>query len=655
MLPQTWINKCGAMRFIERFLILFLFCGSAWAATPEQLLLSAREAHAKRDEAALQTYARQLHAQNYLLAPYVDYWHMLVRLDRANAVEVRDFLSRYAEYPFSETIRIAWLKQLGRRDEWPLFFEELPRLEANDTAVQCLAVLGVAKRDGDRALAEGKSFWLTAASQPNECDPLFDRMVATGVLTEDEIWQRAHLALELGRVSLAKAALRRLPNMPESSLKYLDRVYENPQRALEKETFTTRTRLGRELNLFAVERVSRSQPELALVHWSKLRSSFSQHEQQALWARMAVHAARQHQPFALEWFGKTGDLVLSEEQVVWKARAALRTRQWPELLKTIDAMPGDMRNEDAWRYWKARALKQAGNMVEANRLLLPLSREHHYYGLLAEEELGDSMSAPPKPYKLSDSEIDAVAKVPGIQRALALYSLDFRWEARKEWNWAIQRFDDKQLLAAAELAFKQDQYDIAINTADKTELVHDFSLRYPTPYRDMMRAYVAENDLDEAWVYGLIRQESRFIDRAKSRVGASGLMQVMPATGKWIARRLGLGDYRHSMIYDTDTNIRFGTHYLRYTMDRAEGQPVIATAAYNAGPGRALRWRPSERMEGEIYAETIPFSETRDYVQKVMSNAYFYAQRLGARMQTLKQRMGQVGGAMTADDEAAKD
>src|SRR5690606_24665047 len=173
--------------------------------------------------------------------------------------------------------------------------------------------------------------------------------------------------------------------------------------------------------------------------------------------------------------------------------------------------------------------------------------------------------------------------------------------------------------------------------------LHDLSLRYPTPYRDMMKDYVRENDLDEAWVYGVIRQESRFISQAKSHAGASGRMQVMPATTTWIVARLGVERLKQSTITQLETNIRFGTHYLRYTLDRMEGQALMATAGYNAGPGRPKRWAAAQPLEGAIYAETIPFTETRDYVKKVMSNAYFYAQRLGTRNLTLKQRLGVVG------------
>lgn len=333
--------------------------------------------------------------------------------------------------------------------------------------------------------------------------------------------------------------------------------------------------------------------------------------------------------------------------MAWKARAALRVKQWETLIQTIDAMPASMRDDTVWRYWYGRALKEKGDIVAANKVLLPISRERTYYGLLAEEELGEIISAPPESYKATPEDILAVQAIPGIQRALELQRLEMRWESRSEWARVLLGLDDRQLIAAAEIAFREGWYDVAINTADKTKLTHDFALRYPTPYREVMENYVRENGLDEAWVYGLIRQESRFMSYAKSGVGATGLMQVMPATAKWIAKRMGIDGYNHGMIGQIDTNIQFGTHYLRYALDRMGGQPLLATAAYNAGPSRALRWAAPDPLEGAIYAETIPFSETRNYVQKVIGNAYFYAHRLGTQVKTVKQRLGTVLGTAT--------
>jgi len=641
------------MRFLRFFsVIVCLFCSPVSADSSQDSFVAARDAYKAKNEAVLANAYARLQLEGYSLVPYVDYWRFLLRFEDASNTEVRDFLDRYAELPFSDRVRAEWLKKLGKRQEWQTFFEEYPRLTSEDVAVSCYALTGRAMQGDEGALAQAMPLWLTATDQPANCDALYDRMAKGGVLAADDIWARVRLALEQGKISVAKSALQRLPQFDAASLKLLDKAYENSQRVLEKKLFSAKTRLGRELNLYALGQVARSQPELALDLWQGMKASYSPEQQRYLWARMALHAARRHDPRALDWFGNAEDTPLDKEQMAWKARAALRDRQWDALLKTITSMPSDIQEEPAWRYWQGRALKEKGQTVAANALLLPLSRDRTYYGLLAEEELGDVIGAPPNSYKASEEQVRAVEGLPGIQRALELFRLDMRWEARNEWIWTTRSFDDTQLIAAAELAFRQEQYDVAINTADKTALTHDFALRYPTPYRDKMRTYARENGLDEAWVYGLIRQESRFISYAKSGVGASGLMQVMPATAKWIAKRIGLSDYQQGMINQVDTNIQFGTHYLRYTLDQAGGQAVVATAAYNAGPSRARRWIAAKPMEGAIYAETIPFSETRNYVQKVTGNAYFYAHQLGTKVQTLKQRLGLITGGAVVPGEA---
>jgi soluble lytic murein transglycosylase len=214
------------------------------------------------------------------------------------------------------------------------------------------------------------------------------------------------------------------------------------------------------------------------------------------------------------------------------------------------------------------------------------------------------------------------------------------------------------LLAAAELARQNSWIDRAINTATRTRQLHDFDLRFLAPYRDTAKIYAKQYGLDEAWVYGLMRQESRFVSQAKSGVGASGLMQIMPATARWIAAKLGLKHFQSGTIHDLDTNMQFGMYYLKTIQQGLDDSAVLATAAYNAGPGRARRWRGDSAMEGAIYAESIPFSETRDYVKKVMYNAVYYARSFGQSNTSLKARLGSIAGDTSTircggDDENA--
>jgi len=320
----------------------------------------------------------------------------------------------------------------------------------------------------------------------------------------------------------------------------------------------------------------------------------------------------------------------------------LRAEDWQAVQRVIGSMGNALQAQPGWRYWRARALQAGGQRVAANAIFLDLSREHHYYGQLAQEELGPVAQAPAINIKMGSDDVAAISRAPGIARALALQELGLRNEASQEWNWSVREFSDPQLLAAAELARRMEWYDRAINTAERTRELHDFELRFLAPYRELAQQAASENQIDEAWVYGLMRQESRFINVARSGVGASGLMQIMPATARWIARRLGISRFNPKEMQDPAKNIQFGAYYLKHVQSTLDDSPVLATAAYNAGPGRAQRWRDTRPMEAAIYIESIPFAETRDYVKKVMSNAMYYAARFGQPSVLLKDRLGTV-------------
>ena len=626
------------------FSMLVIGPSSAFGMTNDEVLAHAQNAYQSKNVKALAEDARQLSAQNYLLAPYADYWLMLITLSTSEKALVKDFLAHYPDYPFTDRVRAEWLKSLAKRQDWDEFFGELPNLNREDIAVSCYTLEGRAKKGDVIALTEGKVLWMTSAEQPSSCESLFDLMQASNVLTQDDVWARFRLAMQEGKVSLAKAIVERDNTVTKAELKLIDLVYQNPQVALEKKTIPFKSHLGRALNLYAIDKLAKSQLEAGLNTWAKNISQFEPDEQVYMWGRLAMRAARRHDVSALSLYSKVKNSDLDQEELAWKVRTGLLDKNWSLVLATIGDMDPQQQDEQVWRYWKARAYKEQGAIAKANTVLVPLSREHTYYGLLAEEELGDVLSGPPMNYVPSENEVMAVQSQPAMQRALELQRLDMRWESRAEWAWATRDYDDKQLIAAAELAMRQSWYDVAINTAEKTKFIHNFVLRYPAPYRETVQNFSKENGLDEAWVYGLTRQESRFVTYAKSGVGASGLMQVMPATAAWIAKKTGFSGYRQNMIHQTDTNIKLGTYYLRYTLDLMSGQAAMATAAYNAGPGNAKHWAPKKPMEGAIYAETIPVLETRQYVQKVMANTCFYSHQLGTKTLSIKQRLGIIAG-----------
>ena len=330
-------------------------------------------------------------------------------------------------------------------------------------------------------------------------------------------------------------------------------------------------------------------------------------------------------------------------------RAALRLQRWDEVARFIGHMPQSLQNDPAWRYWLGRSLAAQGNAAQAqNHYRAAAASGRNFYALLAAEELGQRADARNNVADAQPAQVAAVGKDGAIQRALTLFrssqqggNWKMRRQAQNEWRYAVRSFDEPAQLAAAQLAFDNQFYEMAVYSADRTNRLLNYKLRYISPFSDLVRPHAAAVGLDPAWVYGLIRQESRFVIGAQSGVGAQGLMQVMPATAQVIARQTGMSD---SELYTMSGNIRMGTWYLSDIRGKLQNSDVLATAGYNAGPGRARKWQAAGSLEGAVYAETIPFNETRDYVKKGMANAVYYAALFGSGNTSLKQRMGRVPG-----------
>jgi soluble lytic murein transglycosylase len=620
-------------------LVLVAASASGQGTGMDEDFLAAREAYLEGNAARLDSRAQRL--QGHLLEPYLAYWQLSLKLGEAPPEEVRAFLKANRDGPLAWQLRGEWLKSLARREQWELFDAELPLHAGADNEIACYALQSRLRVNPEQALREARAR-LVARDLPDSCSPALGALAATGALTSDDLWLRIRLALESGQVTQARRIAEWLPQgeAPEPGL--LETAASNPAGYLARRNFRMKTRAGREAVLFAAHRLARTSTQQAAEHWSKLEERFSAEERAYVWGMIGYLGAMRHDPEALGWYARAG--VLSDLQLAWKVRAALRAGSWPDVLAAVNAMSERESAVSAWRYWKARALKALDRTEEAEALLRPLAVEFSFYGQLAQEELGGTVAVPATAYKPAAEDVRAMGQHIGLRRALELYRLTLRTEATQEWIWAIRRFDDRQLLAAAEVARRHEIYDRAIGTADRTVGLHDFGLRYLAPYRETLKTHTSQLALDEAWVYGLIRQESRFIPDAKSRAGASGLMQIMPGTARWVAQKLGLKNWRWSQVTELDTNIGFGTYYLRHVLDTLDGQPVLASAAYNAGPSRARAWRPEAAMEGAIFAETIPFNETRIYVKNVMANSTYYAHAFGQHIQSLKQRLGVIGG-----------
>ena len=619
----------------------FFATHSAYSAEGDDEFLHARQAYAAGDNAAFEKYAARI-TPSYPLYPYLAYWRLQRSANLANDDQVTDFLSTYPETWLAERVRADWLKQLGRREMWPAYAAEYPRLVRPDMTHQCYAYRAQLAA-GDRSrVKDAVALWFNDNDQPSACEPLFAQLFREEFINREDIWRRLRLALEAGNPNVALVINTWLPLDERINNIALDQATRAQAVYLQSVESPLENRAGRELKLYALTQLAKQNSQQAEGALHRILGQLPEADQRYAWGQLATQAARRHEANALPWFARAGTTAVSDFQREWWVRAALRAGDWSSVATVIDSMIEPYRIISVWRYWRARADKALGRAVQAKQMFTALARETNYYGQLAQEELDADVSSSAISVKTSGEEAEAVARLPGIQRAMALYRLGLRSEANNEWNWTVRNFDDRELLAGAELARRAEWFDQAINTAEKTRDIHDFELRYLAPYRELASAAAAENRLDEAWVYGLMRQESRFINVARSRVGAAGLMQIMPATARWIANRLGIKRFDVDEMRSPATNIKFGTYYLRHVQDRLDGSPVLATAAYNAGPGRAQRWRSAAPMEAAVYIESIPFTETRDYVRKVMSNAMYYARRFGQPSVLLKDRLGVI-------------
>ena len=639
---------------MKRFLWLLLFFPLvAVALGGDEQVMAAREAYKNGERVKLD---RQLEALHRLpaahpLEPWVRYWQLRQRLEDDGVdneglrAKIAEFLASQGNAYVAEKLRGEWLKTLGKRGRWEIFQRDYPLLVLPDQEIVCYELQArLAVQQDATVLEEARPQWFAGLELAESCLPLMEKLVASGRLGEDDMWERLRRLFEARKLDQVAQVAQYLPARQLPNPKTLASIADKPQRYLEHlQPGGQAGRLEREMVLFAVQRLAKQDAATAATAWKKLEAGFPAGERGYAWGQIALAAARSHLPEARAWYLLAADTPLSDEQLAWLVRAALRAHDWPLVQQAVARMPAQMAAQPDWIYWLARALAAHGRAEEAKALYHRIAEQPNFYGLLASEELNRAILPLPHATPMLREEIEAARDNQGLQRALALIRLDMRIEGVREWNWTLRGMDDRQLLAAAAVANSSEVFDRAISTADRTLVQHDYSLRYPAPFRDLVEPRARGLALDNGWVYGLMRQESRFIFNAKSGVGAKGLMQLMPNTAKWVAKKIGLKSYQPAKVTEMDTNVALGTHYLAMVLASLDHHPLLASAAYNAGPGRARRWRAEVPLEGAIYAETIPFNETRDYVKKVMTNAVYYSALFEGKAQSLKSRLGVIG------------
>ena len=587
----------------------------------DRMFIDLREAARKNDVFRTQQLSSNL--ANYPFDDYVTYFRIKPQLfdsaggarnDYGADAQVVAFLNQYQGTALADRLRNDWLLVLGKRKDWARFDIEYAKFVLDDdTQVKCYSLLSkLSQGENPTKLAlDSRAILLDPSYFGQACQELVPSLVASGGMTPSEAKAIGRAASERGFDTMAK-------------------------------------RLGGDDPIGEIVKAAKADPSKAYRDFLQASSRYSKENQAVAWGVIGQFLAKKLDPNADDAYRLQQDLgyneLLSVESQEWKVRAGLRAKDWSLVKNAIDGMNPVVRSKDpAWTYWYGRALKAEGQDAKAKDSFEMIADQYNFYGQLAREELGKSNHAPART-KVTDQEIDVMATRKGFIRGERLYAMNLRFEGNREWNWELRNMTDKQLLAAAEYAKRINLYDRVVNTADRTKQEHDFSLRYPTPYRDELSPIARQIDLNLAWAYGLIRQESRFIINASSSVGASGLMQVMPNTAKYVAKKIGMTNYTNDKLSDTNTNLTLGSNYLNMVLVDLDGSWVLASAAYNAGPSRSKAWREklTSPTEGAIFAETIPFNETRTYVKNVLSNANYYSSVMNGQVQSLKQRLGVI-------------
>jgi soluble lytic murein transglycosylase len=578
--------------------------------------------------------------QNYPLLPYLEYRELRGRLSKARDSEVEKFLKQYSDTPLALRMRRAQLDRLASRGAWKRYLDFYqPDINVRRQCHYLNALIKTGEKDS--ALAQVEPLWLHGDSRPEACDPVFKTWREAGKLTPELTWQRIDLAMERGKTGLARYLRRFLPKQERKWFDQWQRLHNKPARVATTNKLDVPAPQQQKILAHAVQRLARKDGEKARSAWHRLSqlTPFSSTQKARVEHALALAMIREGHPNVLGYLDGIKPEADNRRLLEARIRVALSNRDWPRLTRWISELPEELRKEESWRYWRARALAEQGDAEKAKGYFEQLANERSYYGFLAADRLKVDYSFGHQPVMVNQQRFQELTLQPGIARAQELYALGRLIDARREWEASIRDLDTESLQTAAKLAHNMTWHDRTIMALARAKSWHDLELRFPLEHRDNIASRAKERQLDSAWVFAVIRQESAFIRDAHSRVGAMGLMQLMPRTARHVARNLKRRAPSRSELLKPETNIDLGTAYLRQVMDQLNGNHVLATAAYNAGPHRVRAWLPEQTTDADLWVELVPFRETRKYLKRVLTYSVIYRKRLGLEPQRLADTM----------------
>ncbi len=570
--------------------------------------------------------------RDYPLEPHLAYDELTARLKNASDEEIEKFLAEHGDLPQIGWMKLRWLRWLAERGDWRTFANYYdPAL--NFTELDCLyGQYQITRGNKAEGHAIAEKLWLVGKSQPEACDPLFGLWAADGQLTDQKRWQRLRLAADARNYGLASHLAKSSPSLEREGLLMVE-VGQRPQLLQSQASrFAPASERMADVVGLGLRQLARDNPDqaLALLDDYTRRMPFSSEEKVAIAREIGLRLAKRFDSRALAVMAEYDPELRDKTVAEWRARLLLRLGRWDEAYRLTSQMPEELSVSNRWRYWQARSLQLAQpRSSQPATLYQPVAHERDFYGFLAADRLQRPYQLNHKPMSLSPQVVQKVRNTAGIRRAMEFYARGQIVDARREWYHVSRLFSREEMVAQARMAYEMGWYFPAIRTISQAQYWDDLEIRFPMAHQGSLTSAARSRGLHSSWVFAITRQESAFMNDARSGVGAGGLMQLMPATAKETARRFGIPLNSSSQVYDPDTNIQLGAAYLSQVHAQFGGNRVLASAAYNAGPGRVRQWlRGADHLAFDVWVESIPFDETRQYVQNVLSYSVIYGQKL---------------------------
>jgi soluble lytic murein transglycosylase len=580
------------------------------------------------------------------LYPYVEYAETVRDIGRLRGDEVAAVLERHRELPFAGALRAAFLRELARRRDWATFLAQYrgsTDIELQCHALQAELATAAASADRDQRII---ALWLHGASRPPACDGPFAHLQSTGRIDAALRWQRIELAAEAGNAALMRFLARGLDATGRRQAEAEANFIEAPDASA---AGWPRDPRSSRVAVHGLERLARRDPAAAERLFAALATplAFDEAQRTRVAYAMALWSAASYLPDSARRLAAVPapgyDLRLHE----WRAREALARGDHGATLAAIEAMGAEQRGDGRWRYLEARMREQLGQATAARTQLAALATEPNYFGFLAADRVGANYALCPAELADDRAARQRLRALPGLERALELHALARPAWALREWDAAVAPLSAEQRRHAVALAVEGGWTDRAVFALAQGEDLRYYTMRFPLAHATHLRREAGKHGIDPAWAAALIRAESAWQPDARSHADARGLMQLLPSTAVAVARRHGLTWNGNATLHDPRSNISLGMAYLAEMLARHDGRPFLATAAYNAGPTPVARWRNQRPpVEPDLWVETIPYRETREYVARIMAFAVIYDWRFGGKAVPVLERMqGRTGRA----------